>query len=256
MESPCALMFELANVDRLNILVEIKAKAMKLTNLSKKLDLTVQETSRHLQRLSDAMLIEKKSDGAYHITPYGSNVLLLLPGLEFLVEHRDYFLEHMIDHLPREFVLRIGDLLGMTLLESPLISFQKVNTIIEEAEKYLYLTADQVPSGSIPLIEAAVKRGVELRILMPSNMERPDIPDAYLPKYDDQDRERMLLGWTDSIDFVGVISEAAAVVGFPTVGGKMDYHSFLVMSDVALRWCTDLFLYYWEQVESVRPPQE
>ena len=222
MEALSSLLFELANIDRLEILDEINGAAMKLTNVSKKLDLTVQETSRHMQRLCDALLIEKKPEGAYHITPHGSNVLQLLPGLKFLVEHRDYFVTHKIDHLPRKFIARIGDLHGSKLLDSPVVAFQRVNTIIEESKKQLLLIADQVPSGSIPLIEAAVKRGVSMSTLMPKSLTRPDIPNSYLPHYEAQDRERMLLGWADSIEFVGVISEKAAVVGFPTIDGKMD----------------------------------
>ena len=255
MESLSTLLFELANIDRLDILSELNGAPMKLTNVSKKLDLTVQETSRHLQRLCDALLVKKKADGAYHITPHGSNILSLLPGLAFLNEHREYFLNHRIDHLPREFIYRIGALQGSRLIDSPVLSFQRVNTIIEESEEYLYMTADQAPSGSVPLIEAAVKRGVNLCTLMPESMVRPDLPDAYQPHYDQSDMERILLGWTQSIAFVGVISKKSAVVGFPSIDGKMDYLSFNAEDDLALQWCKDLFLHYWHQVEPVHPPQ-
>ena len=256
MESLSTLLFELANIDRLDILVELNRASMKLTNISKKLDLTVQETSRHLQRLNDALLIEKRTDGAYHTTPLGSNVLSLLPGLEFLVEHREYFVAHQIEHLPREFILRIGALRGSKLLDSPVLGFQRVNTIIEEADSRILLTADQVPSGSIPLIESAVKKGVEMWTLMPRSMTRPDIPDSYLPHYDAQDRERMLIGWSDLISFVGVISEKSVVVGFPTVNGKMDYLAFSADNDDSLKWCSDLFMHYWNQVEHIHPPEK
>jgi len=253
MEELNALLFELANIDRLEILVELNKDAMKLTNIAKKLDLTVQETSRHLQRLCDSLLLQKKADGAYHITPHGVNVLFLLPGLEFLVRHRDYFLTHRLDLIPREFIARIGDLQDSTLLDSPVTAFQKVNTIIDEAKEHLSMIADQVPSGSIPLIEAAVKRGVNIQILMTQSTSRPDIPEAYLPHYNEEDREKMLLGRADEITFVGVISEKAAVVGFQTTSGTMDYLAFYTQYDLALRWCYDLFMHYWMQVEPIHP---
>ena len=256
MESLSALLFELANIDRLNILIELNTKEMKLTNISKKLELTVQETSRHLQRLCDIHLLKKHADGAYYITDFGEDVLLLLPGFEFLTKHREYFLDHRLGHLPTEFLSRIGALKGSKLLDSPVLAFQWVNSIIEGAKDHLYFIADQVPSGSIPLIEDAVKREVLTHFLMPDDMARPSLPESYLPHYDSDDRTRMNIGRIKSVQFVGVISESAAIVGFPTTDGKMDYLAFYTENELALRWCEDLFMYFWNQVESVHPTEE
>ena len=253
MESLNALLFELANIDRLNILIELRMNANKLTNISKKLELTVQETSRHLQRLCDANLLMKHPDGAYGITAYGEDVLGILPGLEFLTMHQDYFGTHSINHLPKEFLSRIGDLKDSKLLDSPVLAFQWVNTIIEGAKKYLYFIADQVPSGSIPLIETAVKRGVISYFLMPVGIARPNLPESYFPHYDADDRMRMNLGNTESVKFVGVISENASIVGFPTIDGKMDYLAFYSENEIARSWCRELFLYFWNQVEPENP---
>lgn len=256
METISALFFELANVDRLEILAELRKEPLKLTNISKKLKLTVQETSRHLQRLSEANLLTKMVDGTYHLTNYGENILSLLPAFEFLIEHQQYFVTHQISHIPGELLSRIGDLNGCKLLDNPVNAFQYVNTIIEDAKDYISFVADQVPSGSIPLIEAAVKRGVIMQFLMPEELGRPNIPDLYLPHYDPDDQKRLNLGRTKSIDFVGTISERAAVIGFPTLDGKMDYSAFYAESEIALRWCRDLFLHYWNQIEPTHPVGE
>jgi predicted transcriptional regulator len=256
METLSALLFELANIDRLNILIELRTNTKKLTNISKKLELTVQETSRHLQRLCEAQLLMKNPDGAYGITAYGEDVLEILPSLEFLTEHRDYFVTHRINHLPNEFLFRIGDLADSKLLNSPVLAFQWVNTIIEGAKKHLHFIADQVPTGSIPLIEAAVKRGVVTCFLMPEDIARPKLPIVYTPHYDTDDRKRMSLGSTKSVEFVGVISEGAAVVGFPTVDGTMDYLAFYTENEIAVCWIRDLFMYFWNQVESLHPTLE
>lgn len=256
METLSALLFELANIDRLNILFELRANAKKLTNISKKLELTVQETSRHLQRLCDAHLLTKQPNGAYHITAFGENVLELLPGLEFLTKHREYFVTHNINHLPNEFLSRIGDLQDSKLLDSPVLAFQWVNTIIEGAKTHLYFIADQVPSGSIPLIEAAVKRGVTTYFLMPEDIVRPPLPVSYTPHYDTDDRLRMSIGRTKSVEFVGVVSESAAVVGFPTIDGTMDYLAFYSESEDAVHWCRALFMHFWGQVNPVHPSDD
>ena len=91
---------------------------------------------------------------------------------------------------------------------------------------------------------------------MPESMGRPDLPESYLPHYNEADMEHMVLGRSERIAFVGVISEKAAVVGFPTIEGKMDYMAFYTENDGGRRWCNDLFMYYWSQVEHVHPPTE
>jgi predicted transcriptional regulator len=68
MEKFCNLLFELSHEDRLRIFFKLQKNIMKLTHLSEKPYLKVQETSRHLSRLSDAKLISKDVEGFYHLT--------------------------------------------------------------------------------------------------------------------------------------------------------------------------------------------
>jgi DNA-binding IclR family transcriptional regulator len=43
----------------MNLLEELQKQRMKLSHVSEKLDMTITEASRHLQRLTDAKLIQK-----------------------------------------------------------------------------------------------------------------------------------------------------------------------------------------------------
>ena len=65
MEDLCDLLFEFSSPERMRIMKSLLAERLKLTQVSKKLDMTVTEASRHLQRLSDIQLIEKDVDGAF-----------------------------------------------------------------------------------------------------------------------------------------------------------------------------------------------
>jgi predicted transcriptional regulator len=91
MEKLYNLLFELSNEDRLMILLQLKEKPAKIANLSRKLNFTVQETSRNISRLNEANLIKRRGDGSFQLTAYGENTLNLLPGFEFLSKHVDYF---------------------------------------------------------------------------------------------------------------------------------------------------------------------
>ena len=62
-EQLCDFYFELSNEDRLRILNLLTEKPMKLTNLAKSLDISNQECSRHLQRLTEADIIERTQKG-------------------------------------------------------------------------------------------------------------------------------------------------------------------------------------------------
>ena len=109
-EQLCDFYFELSNEDRLRILNLLTKKPMKLTNLAKSLDISNQECSRHLQRLTEADIIDKNTEGNYELTNYGSISLILQENQRFITEYREYFNEHNVLGLPREYLSRIGEL--------------------------------------------------------------------------------------------------------------------------------------------------
>jgi len=58
------LLFDLSSNDWLTLLFAIrKEENLRLTQLAEKIRATIQETSRHVGRLTEAKLIEKNSDG-------------------------------------------------------------------------------------------------------------------------------------------------------------------------------------------------
>jgi predicted transcriptional regulator len=65
------LYFELASESRLSILQEISKQDGKMREIARKLELTTTETFRQLQRLNDALLVQKKPEGTYAIRSTG-----------------------------------------------------------------------------------------------------------------------------------------------------------------------------------------
>jgi predicted transcriptional regulator len=104
------LFFELASEDRLSILRELCSSKLKMQDIARKLDLTATETSRQLQRLSLAKLIERKPDGLHSTSSLGRLLLTLSVSLEFAHKQGDYFLTHDVNRIPSSFVNRIGEL--------------------------------------------------------------------------------------------------------------------------------------------------
>ena len=63
------LYFELSNEDRLGILHRLRDTSMNVTRLARDLEITTQECSRHMARLSEAILVARNPEGAYSLTP-------------------------------------------------------------------------------------------------------------------------------------------------------------------------------------------
>ena len=248
MERLCNLLFELSNEDRLKILLGLQERAMRLTHLSEQLNLTVQETSRHLSRLSDAKLIKKDVDGLYRSTPYGEHSMKLLSGFRFLSQHREYFTTHTTSHLPHEFVSRIGDLVNCTFEDDVMVAFHGVEHMIQEAQEHVWILSDQILMSTQPFLVKAVKRGVEFRLILPEDMTPPQ---GFKPTLTITKRGKMRT--LKRVDVGLATSEKEGVVAFPTTDGRMDYLGFGLTDERSHKWCRDLFLYYWEKGKRGKP---
>ncbi len=62
---------ELANAQRLDIIHKLREGGKNLSLLSKELKYTMQEVHRNLNRLTNAGLIEKNSNGTFALTTFG-----------------------------------------------------------------------------------------------------------------------------------------------------------------------------------------
>ena len=78
------LLFEVSHEVRHRILLILKEKTMRLTEIAKLLDLNHPEVRRHITRLGDVSLIKRDVEGYYHLTPYGEASIVLFQELEFL----------------------------------------------------------------------------------------------------------------------------------------------------------------------------
>ncbi len=251
MEALCDLLFELSNEDRLRILNQLQTGAMKLSHISKKLDFTVQETSRNIARLTEAKLARRTSEGSYEITPYGEQALRLIPGFEFISRNADYFCTHTLSGLPNEFTRNIGDLSLCTFTNDVLETFNHAQRVMQEAEEYLYFAVEQVLLQAIPVVTEAAQRGVIQRTILPSDVVLPQDPDRLLsePEYvkfvvNGAIQTRYL----DKLDFCLAMSEKEiAGVSFVNLDGRLDHLDFRGDDPVSVKWCKRLFEHYWER---------
>ena len=116
-----------------------------MRELARKLNLSTTDTFRQLQRLSDALLVQKQNDGNYGITQYGIFVLRLSNNLELLFKHRTFFSSHDFTRLPSQFLDRIGELSKAEYSSDTMASVNVVQRIIREADQYMWAGAAEQP---------------------------------------------------------------------------------------------------------------
>jgi predicted transcriptional regulator len=253
MDALCALLFELSNEDRLNILRELKKKPMKLTRISERFNFTVPETARNMTRLTEADLIAKDVDGNFHLTPVGEAVLQFIPSFEFISKNKKYFKTHTISALPTEFAASIGALRKSEYVNGVTEMIFNAENAVKESREFMWIIIDQILPSSLPFFLEAITRGVEVRKLMPRNAA---IPPAILglandPAFDRAARAKKAESrYLDPIGIFMFLSEKElAGIGFENLDGVFDYGSFKSQDENALKWAKSLFLHYWEKAK-------
>ena len=256
-ERLCDIFFELSNEDRLEILFKLQEDHMKVTTLSRDLEITTQECSRHIARLSEAKLVEKDPEGFFNLTQYGRASLKLIPSWRFISEHSDYFNIHSLEKIPSEFVCRIGELRKSEPTGNVMVTFHVVESLIKNVEEYVWLMHDQYLLNTLPLLRERLEKGVTIRTFEPQTKEPKRILDPMRPHYIDEDDEIFFMKvwesgqvstrFSDEIEAFLYVSEKEAVIAFPLSDGSFDYLGFYSKDPSMRRFCRDLFDSCWEK---------
>jgi predicted transcriptional regulator len=250
------VLFELSNEDRHRILLRLDEEPSNLTNLARELELSFPETSRHVLRLSEVGLIQKDVKGSYRLTPYGEVVLKQLHELEFTSKHKDYFINHTLTDLPIEYIKRLGDLKGSKYTDDTMRFFHRIENLIKEAEEYVWFQIDEYPISALEEIEEAIGRGVQFRIIEPKDrVTGPHLSfdtsdndsDITRTRYTPLAEHRTL----EKSDVFLFLSDKGGLLAFPAFDGRCDYRGFTITDEQSLKWCGDIFTYYWEIAESM-----
>ena len=241
------LLFDLSSIDRLTLLLTLrKEKNLRLTQLAQKINATIPETSRHLGRLKEAKVIERKSDGSYSVTTYGQLVFLLLSSFSFLSKTREYFLSHDISFLPQGFIERIGEL--STYAYTPNVSsvLRHIEQVISSANEYIWLMADQVVITGPSIAQTIGNRDVSISVIMPKSSLMPERYQHAQTLL--RDRLELKLLPDEDAKVAIAMNEKIAIITFADLKGKIDFDSGFSSSSVDFhRWCNDLFNFYWSR---------
>ena len=253
LENLCDLFFEFSNEDRLRILRTLQNEYLTVTALSKNLDLTTQETSRHLARMNELGLTGKNPDGTHYLTGYGELSLKQIAAFKFTTTHKEYFQNHDLTKLPNEFIYRIGELENSRYVDDVMVIFHLIDQMIRDAEEFVWRITDRYIITVIPAWNEALEKGVEARLLEPENIivppefnRGPVIQDAVIHK---QFQNHLV---EDVPVFMSLSEKQVAGICFPANDGRIDYRGFVSEEPTVLHWAKDLYEYLWAKSKPKR----
>jgi len=234
------LLFELASDERLALLTEMESQPLRQSDVARKLSLTVQETSRQLERLADARLVSKDSESRYGVTPFGRIVLSILPSFSLVQQQRDFLLTHDLSSLPIAFVHRIGELSNHRSISRLDEAMAHLEHVIKGANKYVWILADQNVRQAYPHEHAA---GVPFRLILPKSVDSEIVQTL-----------RTRIGGTlqiarmTEVNLTIAMNEETAAVYFRNRDGQMDFmKGFASEESTFHRWCEDMYNFLWSQ---------
>ena len=242
MELLSDLFFELSNTARLEIMTKLQDEPQRLSHLSNNMDLTISETSRHLQRLSDAKLTQKDHNGSYLLTPYGENVLNQLQGLDFIARNLAFFNDHDLSLIPYEFRNRIGELSKSTRGSHIFTGLEDAEKAIKATEKQMWILTDRSFNRLAMTLKGKLSSTFDCRIILPAST-MPRDSDAPIPSTAPGVQKRAL----PKVDVMVLVADDEAAFATSRLNGEMDYTGFHAKDPVSYKWCKDLFLYFWDK---------
>jgi len=241
------LFFQLSSADRKRILLELRKENLHLNEVAKRLEMTGTETLRQLQRLTEARLLEKMADGKYQLTPYAKLVLDSSSPLDFISGHREYFLDHDVFLLPREFRARLGELSGCVLLTTAIDTFNMNTGTLQSAREKIDATIEVGFATQLEVMKQRIAEGVKVRWLL---------QESYLPKAREELRsikkfpEMRYTTWLFGHLYQ---NENAADLQLRKNDGTQDYLSFYGKDPDFLRWANDFFEHEWKKAKPWYP---
>ncbi len=261
------VLFELSSNRRANILFGIQNEKLKMQQIAKTLDMTTTETFRHLQRLSEAKLVEKNTDGTYSITSLGRLGAGLLSSFNFFLKNGNYFLEHNIFNLPYEFVNRLGELSNGDFIAEAMSALNRTRKIVYASEEFLWVMAEEVDTSHTQVTSEKVSMGLKFRFIMQGDLAKTFgvSPEMMLcphcrasliknaSKFKDRKCNYCERRQMERINLSLLINEKEACIFLRRPKGEMDYAGFFGTDEKFRKWCQDIFMYHWDKAEKWYP---
>ncbi|MEM4284970.1 MAG: helix-turn-helix domain-containing protein [Candidatus Nitrosocaldus sp.] len=251
------LLFELASTSRYAILYELSRKGeVRLGEVAKALNLTMQEAHRNMARLVDAGLVAKNTNGKFMLTEYGMLASRQLDYFRFIARHRDLLRSYTLKGLPDVFINRLNELVDCKVVQGVSVVLEKLKVLETGAEEYLNIIVAQAWYEEGRILIEKLNDAINIRMILASTTIVPkEIIDSSIPKIMREFKHKGMLQ-TRIVSSTGAavyISEKQAGLMLPNNSGMFDMNMLFLSGDKYFHsWCNDLFMHYWNSADEAK----
>lgn len=250
MQMTADLLYELASYTRLSIMHELNSRGeMRLGEIARALNLTMQEAHRNIARLVNSGLVVKNNNGLFALTEYGRLVTRQLGYFGFIVRNRDHLLRsYSLAGVPDALINRLGDLADCKMVHGVSAVLEKLKALESRAEEYLRIIVAQAWYEEGRILIDRLSNGVNVMLIITSSTIIPrEILESDIPRTLRRFEADGMLH-TKVVRRVGAalyISEKEAGLILPNHSGIFDMNLLFIGYDRFHGWCNDLFMHYW-----------
>ena len=245
--------FQFASTQRLEIVESLSERKYKMSEIAKKLDVTMPEIHRNLNRLQESNMVEKKPDGTYCLTSFGNMMHSIIPVVNYLKENQNYFNDHSLTSLPNKFIDRLGALSNSKLVHGYVKVAEKWKEIYSNADKFInnVLIEASYSDDIMKTISEKLQKDVTISSIFSDKPiitnEREEVIKKYGIKKSIQD-EKIMRKMADDLSIAMILNEREAGISFPLSNGNIDMGNMFYSDNPDFHeWCLDYFEHMWKK---------
>ena len=243
----------LSNQKRIQILSLLVTKSYSVTEISKKMGLSIQSLSPHIEQLEENKIVYRKNK-RLSLTGIGIVLLEQINHFEFLANARNFFVSHSFGEMDNAFQHRLGELKKFELVGGLTPNITRWKQIISSAKDGLFCIFTEPPILIADEIISKLSNGIRLYLIFGNNSIVTNCNDfidkLQLAKHAPQDIiQKRRVGYVG----INIIqSESMASLMFPEMNGNTDMRTSFVSDDkLFLNWCRDYFHSKWNDSEPI-----
>jgi predicted transcriptional regulator len=232
---------EFSNPIRIEILQQLSLSPSTFTNLSKMVNISNSEVSRHLHRLTEQGFVQKEvGSKKLQLTPFGELMITVFAPIEFIFHYVEFFREHDLINLPASFIRDLNQLNDSELIQGTGNVMLKIQEITEGLQEEVWVMTDQAfPFG---------KQGMDTRYIVSPEMAK------YRPQVKDFNRSTLARRLPHISVALLIADRETGILFFPDNHGKPDFsQGFYIKKEnkPGIEYILQIWNYFWEKGEEV-----
>ena len=240
----------LSNELRRFMIFQLHEKEMTVSQLAKTQKMTLQAMQKHLPKLIDTKIVQRKSSGKISLTELGHALVMNIPSMDFLSENKSFLQSHLLSLLPVQFLQRIGDLENFEIM-STILNDALYDEFFSESEKYLKILSKQ---NFFVLDDRLISKILQKKIKTFYISDKNAFSSLKKDNKGNFDKKSRISSYferkmTKNLPLSMCISEKGAFLALFHENGSVDFDNVMFSKDQRfVSWCNDLFDYKWKSL--------